>query len=323
MNSIDKIKKYKLMLLIFLGAVIPFFALVIISKIAGHGGLGVLYRPDTASALPNVKFSILEQLVICFASFGIKPLYELVSLIIVIKTWHDTDIGVVTLRYGLIAFFIGENACALNYLLFRENSLILEYLHLYGMLVCFSFVCYSALITLDRKILRYSDTTRKCRLQYFCKYCYKYNDVSCTIVKLYQLFAVAMIFVALLPLTSISGGYFVTGNIFGSDVVFGHSLAQQILETRIYPIIAILFFALAWIILQTLKEKGFGWAKTTLSIGLGTIGFSLMRFIVFWGFERNPIWADIWEETTEFLFISAVFYLLFMSRTSLKKDDTK
>jgi hypothetical protein len=137
--------------------------------------------------------------------------------------------------------------------------------------------------------------------------------------KLYQLLAFASAVVSLLPLTSTVKGYFVKGTVFGSEVIFGHSLIQQIIETRVFPVAAIIFFVITWLILQTKKEKGLEAAKMFFSAGLGLFGFSCMRFIIFRGFEQNPIWADIWEEVTEFLFISAVFYVVFLIRGSERK----
>lgn len=300
--------------LIIAGGIAPIAIFLLIPKIAPQIDITALYRPEAAHLLPRIDFSTLDQAVVCFASFGLKPLYELISLAIIIKLWRNTDIEAVALRYGLIAFFIGENGCALNYLLFKENSLLLEYIHLYGMLVSFGFISYSALIVLDRRMLQYSSKDKRCGLLFFCRYCYKNNPVPCTLRRMYQLLAAAVMVLSLMPLTARLGGYFVAGDVFGTEVIFGHSIAQQIIETRICPVVAIFFFFLAWLVLHMKKEDGFDLAKRLFSAGLGALGFSIMRFIAFWGFQENPIWADIWEEVTEFIFISSVFYLLFLSK---------
>ncbi|MBU0728939.1 MAG: hypothetical protein KKE17_00755 [Proteobacteria bacterium] len=315
---VDKV----LALLIIAGGIAPFVILLILSNTAPQFDPAAMYRPEGPLLLPQVDFSILEQLVVCFVSFVLKPLYELIALIIVIKLWRSTDRETAAMRYGLIAFFTGENACALNYLLFQENSLVLEYLHLYGMLVGFGFICYSVLITLDARILKYSLPEKKCALLFFCKSCYKSSPVSCTIRRLFQLLLIAASLIALMPLVSRLGGYFVIGNVFGTQVVFGHSLIQQIMETRVCPVVAIVFFAIAWLVLQVKKEKGLELAKILFAIGLGPLGFSIMRFIVFWGFAHNPIWADIWEEITEFILIAAIYYLLFLSRGSARNEKS-
>lgn len=320
--STEKMKKQTILIcVVILGALFPLFVLLIISRYLGYSSLEIMYSPDNIP-VTQTSFSITEQLLICITAFGVKPLYELIAIIIVIKTWKDKDPGITALRYGLLAFFIGENCCALNYLLFNEGSFTLEHLHLYGMLLCFSFFMYSVLISLDQKILHYSLTDKPCRLQYFCKHCYKYSPVPCTITRIYKMFSVAMIVVTLLPVSTKLGSYFVAGDVFGSNVIFGHSIAQQLLETKIYPAFSILFFAASWSILYLEKEKGLKKAKIALSLGLGSIGFSFMRFIVFWGFDQNPIWANIWEETTELVFIFAVFYFLFIARSKPKFQET-
>jgi len=48
-----------------------------------------------------------------------------------------------------------------------------------------------------------------------------------------------------------------------------------------------------------------------------------MRFISFWGYGEHPLWADVWEEITEFLFIVVIFRiaLLVRSGSQKQKDD--
>jgi hypothetical protein len=40
----------------------------------------------------------------------------------------------------------------------------------------------------------------------------------------------------------------------------------------------------------------------------------MMRFIVFWSFSDNILWAEVWEEITEFLFILSIVVLLNIRR---------
>jgi len=301
------------------GGILPLLAFRLAAGWFPGFDMALLYLPAAPSILPQVSFTLPEQVMVCVASFGLKPLYEIVSLVLIIRLWRHPGSETVALRYGLLAFFLGENACALNYLLFEENSYLLEYFHIYGMLVCFSFVSYAVLRVLDKKIIKYTVLQERCSLLFFCRQCYKHHSVSCTVRRLYQLFIVGCAIMAFIPLTAALGGYHVVGDVFGTAVVFGHSLAQQILENRVWPLGAVLCLTVSFVVLQRRKETGFETAKSWLSAGLGLLGFSLMRFFVFSSFKENPIWADIWEELTESLFVFAVYFLLFMSRMRREK----
>ena len=123
----------------------------------------------------------------------------------------------------------------------------------------------------------------------------------------------ALLLLCLLPISGELGSYFVVSEIFGDQVVFGHSLAQQVLETILFPGTASLFFIVSMFILLTKKEEGFRAAKISLAAGAGALGFSLMRFIIFWSFRYDPLWADIWEELTEFIFVACSLYIVLLA----------
>jgi hypothetical protein len=305
-------------ILVLTGCTIPPIALALASRLIPGFDMQALYLPKPVSTLPVLTFSLIGQTAICIAAFGLKPIYELFALILFIRLRHEPDQETAALRYGIIAFFLGENACALNYLLFNENSFIFEYLHTYGMLICFSFVSYAILKAIDKRIFKYSLREENCAFLFFCQRCYKHHQTSCTVRRLYQLSIVALVIIAFMPMTATLGGYHVAGDVFGTRAVFGHSLAQQILEARIWPSGAVVFLGIAFITFQLKKEEGFETAKIFLAAGLGLLGFSLMRFFVFWSYENNPIWADIWEEITEFLFVISLYFFFFLSRDKRK-----
>lgn len=298
---------------ILLGTILPSALIVLLPLINPSLDLSIYYRPTDVSLIPQTDSSLFEQWLISIVAFGIKQIYEIMALIIIIKLWRNPDSIATDIRRGMAAFLIGELSCAFNYLLFKENSLAMEYIHVFGMLVGFGLITHAFLAMIDSRLIKYSDRDKKCALLFFCKYCYKNHPVSCTARQIYQFAIPGLLLLCLLPASGELGGYFITSNILGTEAVFGHSLAQQVMETIIFPSAAAIFFLATLIILIRNKEEGLVNAKKMLSAGIGALGFSLMRFTIFWSFKSSPLWADTWEELTEFIFVSFMLYLVFLS----------
>lgn len=232
--------------------------------------------------------------------------------------WKSLQPEFISIRRAMLAFFIGENACAVNFLFYNEQSLFFEYLHCYGMLVCFGLMSYAMMTFFDKRIFKYSNKDDKCSLLPICGKCYKYTDVACTL-KQFFLFAIpATIINAMMPLTAQVKSFFYVGDVLGSQMVFGHSSLQQVLEARLCPVVAIFFFILAWLVLLIKKEKGFQACKILFAIGLGPLGFSMLRFFVFWVYSDNPLWAEAWEELSEFMFICGLMFVVIKRHLILK-----
>ena len=119
-----------------------------------------------------------------------------------------------------------------------------------------------------------------------------------------------------IPLSASLGSRFSEANIFGSTVIFGHPVIYQFLEVRIYPVLSLFLFAAALIALLRLKENGFAASKIYFAMGMGPLGFSLLRFVFYWGYQDNPLWADAWEEITEFLFIAVLLWVALRVRAA-------
>ncbi|MCP4350873.1 MAG: rhodanese-like domain-containing protein [Desulfobacterales bacterium] len=269
-------------------------------------------------AVRRREYTIFEQAVICNAAFFLKPLYEIISLILAIMLWKNTEPELAALRRAMIAFFLGENACAANYLFFGEQSILMEFFHMYGMLVCFSLAGFALMKAIDIRIVKFSEKEAKCALLPLCKKCYKYQDVSCNIRMLFLFIIPATAMLGFMPLTAELGSYFYVSRIFGDDVVFGHSIILQLFEIRLCPLAALIFLVLSFIVLYYQKEKGIETSKILFAVGLGPLCFSLMRFLLYWGYSENPLWADSWEELTEFLFIAFVLWIIIVPKSMAK-----
>ena len=62
------------------------------------------------------------------------------------------------------------------------------------------------------------------------------------------------------------------------------------------------------------RESRFEASKMFYAMGAGPLGFSLLRFFLYWGYQERPLWADAWEEITEFLFIALLFWVVLRIR---------
>ncbi len=264
--------------------------------------------------LPRHTFTLTEQLVISVSAFGVKPLYEILALLIVILLWRYKDPDLAAVRRAMIAFLIGENGCAVNFVFFNDQSHFLEFVHSYGMLVAFGLFFHALMKALDIRVLKFTAAEDTCTLLPLCKECYKYRPTACKLRLLFLYVIPASAVVALMPLTAPLGSHFIKGEVFGGDVLFGHPMVRQIFEIRLCPILALVCFAIAFTILLLKKEKGFEASKIFYAMGLGPLAFGVMRFLIFWGYYRTPLWADVWEELTELLFIVMLLWVVLQIR---------
>ncbi len=270
--------------------------------------------PAAAEPASTTVFSVVEQVVIVSAAFVLKPLYQILSLIIVVILWKRTEPDLAALRRAVLAFFIGENACAANYLFFGERSVFMEFIHTYGMVVCFGLVTYAMLEAFDSRVFHFSQKDKKCVLLPQCGRCYKYCDSRCNLRLLFVSVIPATAAIAAIPLTATLGSHFFIGKVFGSLSVFGQPVVYQVLETRLYPAASLLFFMMSFTLLLVLKEDGFEPSKVFYAMGAGPLGFGLLRFFFYWGYREKPLWADAWEEITEFLFIAVIYWIVLRIR---------
>ncbi len=286
---------------------------------------GIHFNSSVATPTAATPFIIplWEQAILFTAAFIIKPLYMTISLVIAFMLWRRTETELNAISRGMILFFLGELACAGNYLIFHDRSLLMEYWHNYGMVCSFAFFAYAFVEAFDKRLVHYSDEGKKCALLSQCGSCYKQRDMSCTMRIIFLYIIPALFVVAAMPLAAPIGNRFYTGLVFGQQVMFGHPLLNQMVEVRFIPAVAAFYLLLSFGTLLFLREKGFASAKILVALGLGPLLFSLMRFICFWGYGEHPLWADVWEEITEFLFIVILFRiaLLVRSQSSKQKEE--
>jgi hypothetical protein len=228
------------------------------------------------------------------------------------------DSSLVPLRWGLLAFFIGEAFCAINYLVFHDQSYFAEYLHNFGMVTSFGFVCYALLDGLDRRVIQYSDPEKRCVLTGLCGSCIKSQKVQCRIHKLFQMTTLAFGLLTFIPLAAKISEISYDAHIFGAQYNYTWLIVDQLFEIRYCPLLALAMFLLAFLVMARSKEQFIPTlTKILYSAGVGALGFGLFRLFLNSTFIQNLAWADSWEEITEFTLMIIIAYVLYLFQERL------
>jgi rhodanese-related sulfurtransferase len=263
-----------------------------------------------------------QQAAAVLAFFVIKPIYTILAALAVVILWRSRAPDLAALRWAMISFFIGENACAVNYLVFRETSYFVEYLHSYGMLLCFGFTAYAVLEGIDRRLLGTSDLTRRCAAVALCGGCVKQGPSPCGLRRVFYLVIPALIALALmLPTADWQQSSYNTA-VFGQLYNYGHLQLYQYFENWYCAAAAITMFAASLAILCLKRDKAIGPAKVALAAGLGPLGFGMLRMVLGGAYDHNRVWYLFWEEGTELLFILSVLAMVWIFRRGLLDLDS-
>ncbi len=271
------------------------------------------------TVLPRLEIrptSLSEQVATVVFGLGVKPTYMLLSLVLVAWLWRARDRGLSTMRRALLVFFAGEAFCALNFAFAKGDSLALEIGHGLGMVGMGALLPWGVIQLFDERVLRYQDPKATCALQRFCAQCWKREPVACGLQRLFLFAAPALALSALIPITAPLLPLRIEVSIFGTPVVYGEGLLQQIFELRIYPAAATLLLLVSFALLLP-GRRTFSAAQFPFFAGLGFLTFSLGRFLLYQGFRDAPIWGDAWEEMTELITVLGVGVSLLAFRRPL------
>lgn len=265
---------------------------------------------------------VFEQWLVVVTAFGIKPAYMLLSLVAIIWLWRQHSADLAALRWGLIAFWLGESACSVNYMLLSGNSDFWEYMHNFGMAVCFSFVTYAILEAMDLRLIRLSAPKDRCAALSLCRTCIKYTDVPCGLVRVFKMLIPATLVAAIvLPCASLKTAAYDT-NILGTTVHYSEAMADQLFEIRYCPALAILLLIASWLVLLLKRSEPVFFSKVLFAAAIGPLGFGFLRLFLFAVFRDDLIQFVVWEEITELVFAFAVLFVLLVFRRTLLTRDT-
>jgi hypothetical protein len=261
--------------------------------------------------------SLPQQWIVVLTAFGVKPLYLLVSLGVILLLWRRSSPDLTALRYGLIWFWAGEQACAVNWLLYGGLSDPLEYLHNFGMAVGFAFVAWAAMEGADVRLIRLSAANERCAALSLCGRCIKYADEPCGLRRIFLVAIAAFGVLALIPLTADYKLTAYNSTVLGSAICYSHTMASQVFELRICPALALAFFTASWFVLLLKRNNSIPWSKLLFAAGLGPLAFGAMRMALVATFRTDLMWFETWEEWTELIFVVGVAFVLWVFRRGL------
>jgi thiosulfate sulfurtransferase len=273
--------------------------------------------PSGVGSFPFRESPMIEQALAVASYFLVKPIYMLLSLAVVAVLWRARSGDLVALRWGMVFFFLGETACAVNYFGFKETSYLWEYLHGAGMFVCFGFVAYAVMESVDHRILGLSDPDRRCAAARLCGACIKNASVPCGLKRSFYLVIASLIVVAMMVPTAGWRDNSYNTLIFGEAYNYGHLRVFQQVENWYCPAAAVAMFAISLAILLVKRDKPIGPAKIALAAGLGPLGFGMFRMLLGAAYDQNRVWFLFWEETTELLLVLGTCCLLWIFRRGL------
>jgi hypothetical protein len=255
---------------------------------------------------------------VAFASgMIIKPAYMLLAFVLVVWLWRVRDPAIAMLRRGLACFLVGEVICALEFFLGRgQFSAPLDGLHGLGMVAFGMLLPWAIFRLLDERVLRFVDPEERCVLQRFCGRCWKRDPVTCGLNRLFVFVAPALAVIALMPLDTPLQPFHFVSQVGTSEVDYGMPVFNQILEFRVYPLLA--FLLLLWTTWRLLGGvESVRRAQLPFFLGLGVMGFSVFRFLLLQAYRDIPPWADFWEEVTELVAVLGAGLLLYVFRRQL------
>ena len=269
------------------------------------------------SGLPFRPSSLLEQWAAVVSGFLVKPFYTLLSLILVVWLWRQKAAELVALRWAMLFFFVGENFCAVNYTFYGDRSHLFEYLHSFGMVVCFGLTLYALLEGMDRWLIRFSDTEEKCAALGLCRRCIKYVDAPCGFQKVFLMLIPAVMVMCFMPLSAEILPLSYNTDILGTSYNYSHAVVHQMYEIRFLPVAALVLLAGSWGILRFGKTDPVEWSKVFFAAGAGALGFSFFRLVLLQVYRDHLAWFGFWEEITELLFIVGAGLVLWIFQGGL------
>lgn len=257
-----------------------------------------------------------EQFAVVAASFGVKPVYMALSLVLVALLWRREARDLAALRRGMIWFFIGEAFCSINYFVFSDQSYLSEYIHSFGMVLCFAFVTFAVLEGMDLRIIKLTGD-RPCAALSLCRACVKHADVPCGLRRTFLAVIPAMAILAFMPLTAQPRLDSYNTAIFGTPYNYSHPFVHQVYESRACPLAGLALLTASLVVLLARGQRGIPLSKVLFAAGMGPLGFGLLRMLLLGAYHDNQAWFVFWEEITELLLVVGAAWILWIFRHSL------
>ena len=261
-----------------------------------------------------------EQMTLVTAIYPVKALYMLLSLVAVALLWNRGGRSLPALRWSMIFFFLGESACAVNIVGFDPESVELEYLHSWAMVVCLGFLAYAAIEALDGGLVHYGDPAARCAFAGVCRGCAKHQPGPCLMHRLFKWALPALMILSAMPLSAEPLPVSYNTSLFGVVRNLQHPMAIQLYELRFSPPAALALLAVAWLLLlwRERDPRALWLSKVALAAALGHLGFGIMRLAFLAFYRENLVWFVFWEELTEAILVAGVLVLLWLFKPEIK-----
>jgi hypothetical protein len=298
--------------IVFLG--LPFVALAVL-----------LLRPESVFAwfskapfIPatvDVPCPLFDQAITVLTAFGVKPVYILIAAAIAHWLRRRSERDLALLRRSMWLFVAGELACTLRVARIGPCDL-LEIGHGMGMVVMGALLPWGIMEFVDRRILNTSDVQRPCALLRLCGGCWKLDGRLCPLFRVMRLTLPMLILLAFIPVTAPVRPQFIQYPVFGTLVLDDTTAVVALSQTRLYPLLAMVFFAWTLAILlrgPTALEQ----AKAPFFLGMGFFAYAMFIFFLQYSFQERIFWANAWEELTELFTVITVGWFLLAFRETL------
>jgi rhodanese-related sulfurtransferase len=273
-------------------------------------GLGEATQSPVA-VVPTTPF---EQLLTVTTAFVIKPIYMLLALVLGVRLWRRSELDLALLGRGMLLFFVGEALCAIR-VLGGPLPDLLEMGHGLGMVAMGTCLSWGLAELVDQRVLGLSDANHTCIVGRFCQACWKREPVSCGVQRTMRFLLPAFVLLCLLPLSAEPRPMKINYLVFGTVVVDEVTPLIAIAQMRLYPILGLWFFVVAFVRLR--KPSALEKAKAPFFVGLGFLSFSLLRFFLQHAFGQAVVWANAWEELTELATVLSLIAILWIFRGQL------
>jgi len=262
------------------------------------------------------EIPLTQQWATAISGLGVKPVYMALSLWLIVFLGRSKERDMVLLRWSMIAFLAGEALCALNYLAAAGESLYLDLGHGLGMSLSTMFFAWGLFTLVDERIMGLTAPNKPCILHRFCATCWKTEEAPCLAHRVLKFTLPVLAIVSLLPFSVALKPKYMVAQVLGAPVAFSYPEALQFVDFRLYPLIALAGFTVAFLLLL---RGGGSLEKTRLPLfaGVGFLAFALFRLFLLEVFRETPPWSDFWEEMFEFLSILGLGLFLFYYRQRL------
>ncbi|MBI4859579.1 MAG: hypothetical protein HY815_04865 [Candidatus Riflebacteria bacterium] len=274
--------------------------------------------------MPNpvdISLPIYLQALGVLNAWVLKPAYMLLGLFLLVRLARYAAEEIRWLWWGLVAFEIGEFACAVNFLGYQMASVPLEMTHNVGMVVTLGLFTMATLEIVDRRMLFQFAKARSCALVRFCRECPVRAGSSCRFKPLFVFVCSVGVLVSILPFTKPPViDHPMRVQVFGHSVVCHHLPVYQMFENRVCPAAAVALFGACLIMLWRRNDPALFAERVVFSFALGCSLFAIFRFAnhrINWDY---PIWFDFWEESLEWVTIAGVALTLHLFRDRLLDD---